>query len=39
MTALRPDGFVTESEKDNIEISSDERAEPKIISVSYEKRK
>jgi uncharacterized phage protein gp47/JayE len=39
MIALRPDGFATESEKDNIEINNNERAEPKTINVSYEKRK
>jgi uncharacterized phage protein gp47/JayE len=39
ITAIRQDGSIFESEKDNIDISSDERAEPKTINVSYEKRK
>jgi uncharacterized phage protein gp47/JayE len=39
LEAIRADGFVTETEAENIAISCNERAEPKVISISYEKRK
>jgi uncharacterized phage protein gp47/JayE len=39
LEAIRTDGFVTETETENVAISCSERAEPKVISISYEKRK
>jgi uncharacterized phage protein gp47/JayE len=39
MTAQRPDGQIIESELENLEISHDERAEPKNINMSFETRK
>jgi uncharacterized phage protein gp47/JayE len=39
ITAYRDDGSIVESEKENIEISSEERAEPRNINISFEMRK
>lgn len=39
MTAHREDGSIIESEMQNIEISSEEKAEPRTINLTYEKRK
>jgi uncharacterized phage protein gp47/JayE len=38
LTAQRPDGFITESENENIEITMDERVEPRLVNISFEKR-
>jgi uncharacterized phage protein gp47/JayE len=38
MTAHREDGSIVESEVENIEISIEERAEPRTINVSFETR-
>jgi len=38
ITAHRVDGETLESEKENIEISSEERAEPRVINISFEMR-
>jgi uncharacterized phage protein gp47/JayE len=38
MTAHRTDGSILESEMENIEIMSIERAEPRTINISYEER-
>jgi uncharacterized phage protein gp47/JayE len=37
--ALRPEGFYTESDRENIEISDEERAEPRNIRISVEEEK
>lgn len=39
MTAHRADGPVVETEKENIAITSEERAEARIVNVSYETRR
>jgi uncharacterized phage protein gp47/JayE len=39
LTAHRVEGPIVESENENIEISVEERAEPRTISISFEKRK
>jgi uncharacterized phage protein gp47/JayE len=39
LTAHRNDGSIIESENENIEISIEERAEPRTINISYEQRR
>jgi uncharacterized phage protein gp47/JayE len=38
LTAHRADGSIIQSENENIEISIEERAEPRTINISYERR-
>lgn len=35
ITAYRPEGLMVESEQENLEISHEERAEPKSINISF----
>jgi uncharacterized phage protein gp47/JayE len=39
VAAQRADGYITESELDNIDITGEERAEPRMINISFEVRK
>jgi uncharacterized phage protein gp47/JayE len=39
MTAHRPEGLIVESELENLEISNEERAEPRNINISFQTRK
>jgi hypothetical protein len=36
MTAYRTDGTVSESEAESVDISNEERAEPRTINISFE---